>query len=41
MGNETFTIMKPEKMSYASWEALCDALELYASEWDDYQDEGN
>ena len=38
--SETFTFIKPEEMSYASWEALCDALLLYIAEWEDYEDNG-
>jgi len=40
MSDETFTVTKPEGMSYASWMSLCDALELYIADWDDYQDDG-
>ena len=31
---ETFVWERPEDMSDSSWEALCQALELYAEEWE-------
>ena len=37
---EQFVYEKPEEMSYASWEALVDALLLYIDEWEDYDDDG-
>ena len=36
---EQFVFDKPEEMTYASWEALVDALQLYAEEWEDEEDE--
>jgi hypothetical protein len=36
---ETFELTRPDGISDSSWEALCDALELYAAEWDDYETE--
>ena len=33
--NDNFILERPENMSDPSWEALCDALQLYADEWED------
>jgi len=38
--SDVFVYEKPEEMTYASWEALVDALLLYIADWDDYQDNG-
>jgi hypothetical protein len=37
--SDTFTVFRPEGISDSSWEALMDALERYAEEWDEYEDE--
>jgi hypothetical protein len=36
---EVFEYERPEDMSDSSWEALCDALALYAEEWEEEGDE--
>lgn len=35
--SDTFTVFRPEGISDSSWEALMDALERYAEEWDEYE----
>jgi hypothetical protein len=37
--SDTFLVFRPEGISDSSWEALMDALERYAEEWDEYEDE--
>ena len=37
--SDDFILVRPEGITDSSWEALCDALELYAAEWDDYDSE--
>ncbi len=37
--SDNFIYERPEEMSDASWEALCDALELYADEWEEEEEE--
>jgi hypothetical protein len=38
--SETYIFEKPEHFTEAQWEALCDALDYYASTWtDDEEDE--
>jgi hypothetical protein len=37
--NDDFVLTKPIGITDSSWEALCDALELYAAEWDDYDND--
>ena len=36
--SDNFILERPEDISDASWEALCDALYLYAEEWEDEED---
>lgn len=36
---EKFEYKKPAEMSDSSWEALCDALQLYIDEWEEEEEE--
>lgn len=36
---DNFILTRPIDITDSSWEALCDALELYAAEWDDYDND--
>lgn len=36
---DKFEYERPEYLSDSAWEALCDALQLYADEWEDEEDE--
>lgn len=32
--SDNFILERPDEMTDSSWEALCDALQLYADEWE-------
>jgi hypothetical protein len=37
--NNEFVIERPDEMSDSSWEALCEAIDRYVEEWEEYEDD--
>ncbi len=37
--SDTFTIERPDYLADSAWEALCEGIERYVEDWEEWEDE--